>query len=72
MVFASETGKKLGLPKEPIQSESHNWVVLNLLDSATPRTREILEKISKRVSAGALTEDDIVLLEQITDRFGSK
>lgn len=43
-----------------------------LMAAASPRSRSALERIVRAAEAGALSEADVLLLEQIAERFGRK
>ncbi|HET6807213.1 MAG TPA: helix-turn-helix transcriptional regulator [Frateuria sp.] len=51
------------------ENEDANALIGQLANMATPRSRAALEAISKAADDGRLTDDDLLLLQRIAQRF---
>lgn len=63
---------RLSNPTPPPRPASAAPDLTALMAAASPRSRSALERIARAAEAGALSEADVLLLEQIAERFGRK
>lgn len=65
--FASYFRKDAWELLKPVQSSEE--ALSKLTELATPRSRAALNAIQKAAETGALTDDDLILLQRIAERF---